>query len=84
MLIYVILLSIDCFKVQGHLVPRLYKFIKNMMIMFCNQLGITLAVSFCEHSLSFVKIDHVMGHGITSCLPHPCTIGNLARHDVGL
>ena len=28
MLIYVILLSSDCFKVQGHLVPRLYRLLR--------------------------------------------------------
>ena len=60
----------------------------NMMIILYYKLGITFAVSFCEHSLSFVKINHVMGHpcrdGITSCLPQPCTIENIARHDVDL
>ena len=46
-------------------------------------------MSFCEHGHTFVKIDElVMGHpcrnGITSGLPNPRTIDNIARHNVGL
>ena len=38
MLIYVILLSSDCFKVQGHLVPRLYtlKDLFQIILVECN------------------------------------------------